>query len=176
MKKYGEAIPTKYHGTEFRSRLEANVAAILDLFKITWEYEAKSFLLPSGHYMPDFYIPQDNVFIEAKGIVTELSETLAMELSESEKTTIIMVGKNSTIYKNGKKVEKTLDYDLNFEGKFMIFGCIKCMKFSLEQHHCQHDLPFNFSLWDLNFSSNREIQQAISNIKIIQMNEVQTCH
>jgi len=49
-------IRTKYHGVEFKSRFESEVAMLLDKMGWSWEYEPESFLLPSGHYMPDFGI------------------------------------------------------------------------------------------------------------------------
>lgn len=33
MRKYGEAIPTEYHGVKFRSRLEANIASIRESYQ-----------------------------------------------------------------------------------------------------------------------------------------------
>jgi hypothetical protein len=46
------AIPTKYGGTQFRSRLEARWAAFFDLLGWSWEYEP----LDLAGYIPDFVI------------------------------------------------------------------------------------------------------------------------
>ena len=62
-----KAIPTTYNGTVFRSRFESEIAMLLDKLGLSWEYEPKSFLLSSGHYMPDFFIPTMNLWIEARG-------------------------------------------------------------------------------------------------------------
>lgn len=49
------AIPTKYKGYQFRSRLEARWAGFFDLMGVSWEYEPEGFMLPSGRqYLPDF--------------------------------------------------------------------------------------------------------------------------
>lgn len=63
-----EALPTVYRDTEFRSLLEACWAATLDSFGIEWEYEPKTFDLPSGtRYLPDFHLPEIGTWLEVKG-------------------------------------------------------------------------------------------------------------
>jgi hypothetical protein len=46
------AIPTKYAGTQFRSRLEARWAAFFDLVGWSWEYEP----IDLDGYIPDFLV------------------------------------------------------------------------------------------------------------------------
>lgn len=46
------AIPTKYNGVQFRSRLEARWAAFFDLAKLKWEYEP----IDLAGYIPDFLV------------------------------------------------------------------------------------------------------------------------
>lgn len=50
------AIPTKYAGVQFRSRLEARWAAMFDLLKWQWEYEP----LDLAGYIPDFRVKTGN--------------------------------------------------------------------------------------------------------------------
>lgn len=50
-------IETTYKGYRFRSRLEARWAVVFDAIGIAWEYEKEGFELPSGRYLPDFWIP-----------------------------------------------------------------------------------------------------------------------
>jgi len=50
-------IPTTYAGVEFRSRLEARWALFFDLIRLPWQYEAEGFQVPSGWYVPDFFLP-----------------------------------------------------------------------------------------------------------------------
>lgn len=67
-----QAIPTEYNGTQYRSRFEANTAALLDAAKLEFEYEPKSFLLKGGvHYQPDFYVPIQRLWIEVRGYNSE---------------------------------------------------------------------------------------------------------
>jgi hypothetical protein len=64
-----QAIPTRYAGCHFRSRLlEARWAVLLSNLGIAWEYEPQGFQLPSGkRYLPDFRLPELRMFLEIKG-------------------------------------------------------------------------------------------------------------
>lgn len=59
-------IETKYKGCLFRSRLEARWAVYFDVAGIEWEYEKEGFALPSGWYLPDFWLPQVRLWAEVK--------------------------------------------------------------------------------------------------------------
>lgn len=63
------AIPTRYKNIEFRSKLEANVAACLDACGVEWSYEQEGYELgaPYGRYLPDLWLPQAKQFVEVKG-------------------------------------------------------------------------------------------------------------
>lgn len=88
-----EAVPTTYHGTTFRSGLEANWAATLDYYGIDWRYEPQMFRLPSGTlYLPDFWLPALRTFIEVKGPRMERihkTNELAKEVSANDVITLI---------------------------------------------------------------------------------------
>ena len=60
------AIPTYYKGTEFRSRTEARWAVFLDELGIEWQFEAEGYDLLHGYYLPDFWLPQIDAFLEVK--------------------------------------------------------------------------------------------------------------
>jgi hypothetical protein len=61
------AIPTKYKGTTFRSRLEARWAIFLSELGIEWQYEAEGYQLANGEwYLPDFWLPGHDMFFEIK--------------------------------------------------------------------------------------------------------------
>lgn len=62
-----KAIETAYKGYRFRSRLEARWAVFFDALGLRWEYEPEGFELPSGRYLPDFYLPLFGVYVEVKG-------------------------------------------------------------------------------------------------------------
>jgi hypothetical protein len=50
-------IETHYNGYRFRSRLEARWAVFFDRAGFEYRYEAEGYRLPSGLYLPDFYLP-----------------------------------------------------------------------------------------------------------------------
>ena len=51
----------------FRSSYERQLAEILNKSEIVWEYEPKVFDLGSTTYRPDFYLPEQDRWIEVKG-------------------------------------------------------------------------------------------------------------
>lgn len=64
-----KAIPTRYRGYAFRSRLEARYAVFLDALGVRWEYESQGYDLgEAGYYLPDFWLPVQKAWIEIKGV------------------------------------------------------------------------------------------------------------
>jgi hypothetical protein len=76
-----QAIPTRYAGCHFRSRLEARWAVAFDSLGIRWEYERQGYLcsqrLSFGEepepipYLPDFWLPDLKLHGEVKGQLTD---------------------------------------------------------------------------------------------------------
>jgi len=78
-----KAIPTRYRGYHFRSRLEARWAVFFDAAGVAWDYEPQGFQFPrlahdheTGEryptgdtlaYLPDFYLPGLRTYFEVKG-------------------------------------------------------------------------------------------------------------
>ena len=61
------AIETYYKGKWFRSRLEAKWAVFMDELGVIWEYEPEGFKNEDGEcYLPDFFLPILNCFLEIK--------------------------------------------------------------------------------------------------------------
>lgn len=69
-----KAIPVMYKGVEMRSRLEARAAAAFDSLGIRWLYEPEGFDLDSEWYLPDFWLPEHDTFLEVKGLMDPASE------------------------------------------------------------------------------------------------------
>lgn len=72
------AIPTRYGGHRFRSRLEARWAVLFDSLGLRWEYEREAFHVevdgtPVG-YTPDFWLPDMQVWFEVKPEAEALAE------------------------------------------------------------------------------------------------------
>jgi hypothetical protein len=61
-----KAIETRYAGCHFRSRLEARWAVFFNELKVRWRYEPEGFSLPSGPYLPDFWLPELDRWFEVK--------------------------------------------------------------------------------------------------------------
>jgi len=77
-----QAIETLYAGYRFRSRLEARFAVLFDFWSIEYQYEKEGFELPSGRYLPDFWLPTLKIWIEIKGSpISERERSLAIDLS-----------------------------------------------------------------------------------------------
>lgn len=85
-------IPTEYSGLQFRSRLEARWAVFFDTLGVEWRYEHEGYQLPSGWYLPDFWLPRSQVFVEIKGTYpTGQEQKLASELGEATKQKVVIM-------------------------------------------------------------------------------------
>lgn len=60
-------LETRAYGRRFRSRTEARWAVAFTKARISWQYEPEGFDLPSGPYLPDFWLPQVSMWAEVKG-------------------------------------------------------------------------------------------------------------
>ena len=65
-----KAIETYYRGYRFRSRTEARAMVLLDGLGVPACYELEGFVLPDGtYYLPDFYLPEQDAFLEIKPFI-----------------------------------------------------------------------------------------------------------
>lgn len=89
-------IETYYNGYRFRSRLEARWAVFFDALGVKYEYEPEGFQLSDGSaYLPDFYLPAFNYFIEVKGKNSHLlSDLKKAERFAFEQKTALMIMSN----------------------------------------------------------------------------------
>src|SRR5512147_2788464 len=87
-----KAIETVYKGYRFRSRLEARWAVFLDALKTPWEYEAQGYDLDGVRYLPDFWLPREEIFIEAKGPEpTEAEQVKMQRLAKTAQRDVLIV-------------------------------------------------------------------------------------
>ena len=85
------AIPTRYAGCHFRSRLEARWAVFFDTIGIAWQYEPQGYELHGRKYLPDFWLPQIETWYEVKGEApTNYEKSLASMLEESTGNRVII--------------------------------------------------------------------------------------
>ncbi len=79
-----EAIQTIYKGCKFRSRLEARWAVFFDTVGVPYEYEKDGFGIDGKWYLPDFYIPSWDKFVE----VDELGSVSRRKFTTMAKVTM----------------------------------------------------------------------------------------
>lgn len=101
-----KAIETVYNGYRFRSRLEARWAVFFDALGIKYEYEKEGYDLgEDGWYLPDFWLPDLQKFVEIKGhlplVDDEQRKAIAFNLAlkETDQMYFILVG-NPYIHKD----------------------------------------------------------------------------
>lgn len=75
-----KSLDTVYNGYKFRSRLEARWAVFFDSVGIKYEYEKEGFDLNGIYYLPDFWLPELNTFIEIKGEAPTKEEIIKCRL------------------------------------------------------------------------------------------------
>ena len=86
-----KAIETRYNGYKFRSRLEARRAVFFDTLHLEYRYEPEGYVFEEMPYLPDFYLPQQNCFIEVKGQLPTREEL------EKTKLLALYTGKDACI-------------------------------------------------------------------------------
>lgn len=155
MGKLTHVIPTLYKGYRFRSRLEARWAVFFDAMGVKWEYEPEGFALSNGmYYLPDFYLPDQNLWIEVKGVTSTVDEDKVTAFFREEGDTI-----SHEIVMVGEIPPETDDvvqwaYDRFPENNYYMYGfvdfpylpcvCPTCGKFGFEfdgrgSRICRHD-------------------------------------
>lgn len=122
-----KAIPTTYHGIEFRSKLEAKYAQAFDRLGIVWEYEGRGFRFDDGTcYCPDFYMPELDVFFEVKGVLDNTSINKLVNLANERQT--VIVGKPDGSMMLYALPDESRDYN-GIDGGFVLLEkCRKCGK------------------------------------------------
>lgn len=95
------AIETAYKKDKFRSRLEARWAVFFNALGIEYQYEEEGFEFETGafgkiRYLPDFYIPSWDKYIEIKPKHKKLTEAEFTKCGgfaqKNEKTLLLIVG------------------------------------------------------------------------------------
>lgn len=87
-------INTNYNGYYFRSRLEARWAVFFDYLKVKYEYEPEGFEINGTKYLPDFWLPEQDFWVEIKGKEPTHSEKVKASLlaKGSKKNVFMSVG------------------------------------------------------------------------------------
>lgn len=87
-----KVIETEYNGLLFRSRLEARWAYGFDQLGIPYEYEKEGYELKCGRYLPDFWLPQHQVWVENKGsFPTKAEQQSARSLADHTEYSVLVL-------------------------------------------------------------------------------------
>lgn len=89
-----KAIETRFDDRRFRSRTEARWAVFFKALGWGYQYEKEGVVLPSGPYLPDFWLPEIESWLEVKGAEPTANEIqLCEELAKaSGKRVLLAVG------------------------------------------------------------------------------------
>lgn len=72
------AIETRYDGYRFRSRTEARYAVLWRILGWPYAFESQGYALEIGAYLPDFWLPAADAFIEVKPYGAPLIDDLEL--------------------------------------------------------------------------------------------------
>lgn len=147
MQNYIKAIPTEYKGVKFRSKLESNYAKLFDYFGMNWMYEVEGYQFPDGTwYLPDFYFPDQDLFVEVKGIMGELDEH-KIDLLNQFKPVIVGFPDGSLKWYEFQESNENSGGCCNYETA-KIMDCFMCGKthFQIPADNYKPDSSFYF--WD----------------------------
>ncbi len=87
-----KAIETVYNGYRFRSRLEARWAVFFDTLGVRYQYEPEGFVLGNGTmYLPDFWLPDLDAWMEIKGKEPTEQEQAKMGMLSEESGKVVYV-------------------------------------------------------------------------------------
>jgi hypothetical protein len=85
-------IPTAYNGHLFRSRLEARWAVFFDTLGWRYDYESEGFDLDGAWYLPDFWLPDLDCWVEIKPPSDGVDEKALLLAAESRKRVLVVRG------------------------------------------------------------------------------------
>lgn len=99
-----KAIETSYNGYRFRSRLEARWAVFLDAIGIRYEYEQQGYHTAVGGYLPDFWLPEWECYVEIKPTLKLTEEEIikAMYVALEHRIVILCGNVDAPVLRNGK--------------------------------------------------------------------------
>jgi hypothetical protein len=99
-----KAIETVWKGYRFRSRLEARWAVFFDALGLRWEYEPEGFVTSAGWYLPDFYLPQMDLWVEVK---PDMADRKLSEDDEDRMKFFVFQSRKELLVLDGTPAQKT---------------------------------------------------------------------
>ena len=162
-----KAIETSYKGYRFRSRLEARWAVFFDALDVLWEYEKEGYDLgDAGWYLPDFWLPEQECWVEIKGQIPNELELHKAGLLAKETNTVYVLSGNP--YPDEYKFyqpyysESNHEYGMTPTGEHWIF-CFVCGKVSISfaNHINTYDGAHWYYCWNCDVGAGRGIDPSI---------------
>lgn len=117
-----QPIETHYNGYRFRSRLEARWAVFFDSLGVKYEYEYEGYAFDGFQYLPDFYLPDYDCFVEIKPLKIDAAEQEKVERFGAHKKAFLVSGSPG---KDSYSVQAVSD-DFWNEGKLYFCKGRKC--------------------------------------------------
>ncbi len=108
---YGKVGFREDLNTFFRSKLEANLARLLNLCNIGWVYESKEcrfFLGNFGTLILDFYLPEYDMYIEGKGYLNPISRDKLSQFTIAYPSLHVKIFDNEAQHILQKKYSKSI--------------------------------------------------------------------
>ena len=138
-----KAIETIYNGVRFRSRTEARWAVFMDALSVVWEYEREGFDLGDGVlYLPDFWLPQLNCWIEIKGaraVPEDELEKVRRLAKQSGKDVYLFCGSplapdedNPNLWYGAESAADWFPSEGGQDGHYLWCACPKCHRIGIE--------------------------------------------
>jgi hypothetical protein len=145
-------IETLYKGYRFRSRLEARWAVFFDAAGIEWQYEVEGFNLDGRRYLPDFWLPRFEAFVEIKPNTEACKQTEPIILSLAMATghRVILIAGSPNIIEPPKIIDftKCQDWGTTIVRKRSLSWqqCLFCDRVSIGDHPDRCDCAPNIKL------------------------------
>lgn len=128
-------IETIYSSYKFRSRLEARWAVFFDALDVRYEYEAEGFDLGAVWYLPDFWLPERECFVEIKPFNFSPQNNKCELLSKKSGRRVLLAA--GTPRENGYRAELYTSHEDREDFMAEFAGWAKAASE-------YNDLPFNF--------------------------------
>ncbi len=125
--------------------MEARTAYVFDQLELKWEYEPESFMLKNGiSYIPDFYLPEIDTWVEVKGVMLEKDKKQIEQFNREGHEILVLMEEKALFFEmdfmQGKKQKAELGHcsecdSFFFCGTIGIYYCRSC-----SFHNGDHDL------------------------------------
>lgn len=164
------AIETIHNGYRFRSRKEARAAVFFDHMDVHYRYEEEGYNLDGLWYLPDFWLPKHQMFIEIKDQVSD---------GDIEKTGRLAVQSSCPVVMMRYADQQLAAFDPgNFCGLFFWAECPICHSLALlDDTDPEANKQAGFiGLWCPLCSQNKRLKIKIENLRYVISPRLQQAH